>query len=243
MDTLHKIRKMTADKEAEKQTSRKMEREYLARNLIAVIKGKYDAVNLESIREQMCFEGSIRYIEIELNENLLDEEIADEEKRTYQRRLSEICVDYLGDYADHCVFDVSGKENIYDIGFVYCDYMAEEDFRTEKNYLENFLAYLREETKLPVIMLVGKKVDNIRNIAKSYSTACILRSCQGFKNLKDIYYYDEEVQVSGSGVVLCKKEIDALLRAIEQNQEAEIEKTVDDFFEEIQRMGGQGVRV
>ncbi|WP_287714596.1 response regulator transcription factor [Blautia sp.] len=240
MDTLHKISEMTADKEARNRTNRKMEREYLARNLIAVIKGKYDEVNLEIIREQVCFEGSIRYVEIELNENLLDEEIADEEKRTYQRRLSEVCADYLGDYADHCVFDVSGKENIYDIGFVYCDYIAEKDFRTEKNYLENFLAYLREEADLPVIMLVGKKVDDIQNIAKSYSTACILRSCQGFKNLKDIYYYDEEIQVSGSGVVLCKKEIDALLQSIEQNQETEIVKNVDDFFEEIQKMGVGG---
>ncbi len=240
LDVLHKVSEMTADKEAENRTSRKMEREYLARNLIAVINGKYDEVNLEIIREQMCFEGSIRYIEIQLNEELLDEETADEEKRKYQRRLSEICADYLGDYADHCVFDVSGKENIYDIGFVYCGYMAENDFRTEKNYLENFLSYLREEAKLPVIMLVGKKVDDIRNIAKSYSTACILRSCQSFKNLKDIYYYDEEVQVSGSGAVLCKKEIDALLQVIEQNQETEIAKAVDDFFEEIQRIGGDG---
>lgn len=238
LDTLHKVREMTADKEAENRTSRKMERAYLARNLIAVIKGKYDEVNLDSIREQMCFEGSIRYIEIQLNDDLLDEETADEEKRRYQRRLSEVCADYLGDYADHCVFDVSGKENIYDVGFVYCGYMAEKDLRTEKNYLENFLSYLREEAKLPVIMLVGKKVDDIRNIAKSYSTACILRSCQGFKNLKDIYYYDEEVQVASSGAVLCKKEIDALLQSIEQNQETEIAKAVDDFFEEIQRIGG-----
>lgn len=240
LETLHKIGEMTADKEEESRTSRKMEREYLARNLIAVIKGKYDEVNLENIKEQMCFNGSIRYVEIALNEDLLDEEIVDEEKRTYQRRLSEICIEYLGDYADHCVFDVSGKENIYDIGFVYCEYMAERDFRTEKKYLENFLTYLRESVKLPVVMLVGKKVDNIRNIAKSYSTACILRSCQGFKNHKAIYYYDDEVQVSGSGVVLCKKEIDNLLQAIEQNQETEILKTVEAFFDEIHRMGVVG---
>ena len=106
--------------------------------------------------------------------------------------------------------------------------MAEESLKTEKAYLESFLSYLREEAGIPVIMLAGKKVDwhalfsssdisssNIfsansisiyrifpSNIAKSYSTACILRSCQGFKNSKNIYYYDEEIQVSNNGAIL-----------------------------------------
>jgi len=116
--------------------------------------------------------------------------------------------------------------------------MSEESLETEKEYLENFLSFIMSEAKIPVIMLAGKKVDDISNIAKSYSTACILRSCQGFKNSKDIYYYDEEIQVSNNGAILCKKEIDSLLTAVEQNEPIEIMKAVDCFFEEIQKTGG-----
>lgn len=238
LETLHKVRGLVANKEEKDRAIRKMEGAYLARNLIAVTGGKYDDVNLKCIREQMRFEGSIRYIEIELAENMLDEEMSDDEKRECQRRLFEICAEYLKDYADYCVFDVSGSEKIYDIGFLYCDFMAEESLTTEKGYLESFLSFLRAEAQIPVIMLVGKKVDDISNIAKSYSTACILRSCQGFKKSKDIYYYDEEVQISNNGAILCKKEIDSLLSAVEQNEPVSIMKAVDCFFEEIQKIGG-----
>ena len=238
LETLHQVSGLAASKAKKNRANQKMERAYLARNLIAVTGGKYDDVNLKYIREQMRFEGNIRYIEIELAENMFDEEMSDDEKRACQRKLFDICMEYLGEYADHCVFDVSGSEKIYDIGFLYCDFMAEESLKTEKAYLESFLSYLREEAGIPVIMLAGKKVDDISNIAKSYSTACILRSCHGFKNSKNIYYYDEEIQVSNNGAILCKKEIDSLLLAVEQNEPVAIMKAVDLFFEEIQKMGG-----
>ncbi len=241
LDILQKIRTLTADKEEESKVSKKMERAYLEQNLIAVIKGKYDDMNLQYVREHMSFAGKgIRYVEIELDEELLEEEISDEEKRTYQRKLSELCVEYLKINADRCVFDVSGKENIYDIGFVYCDDLSEGALKSEKIYLKDFLSYIRDTGQLPAVMLVGKKVDDIRNLAKSYGTVCILRSCQGFQDRKDIYYYDEEVQVSGYGIVLCKNEIDVLLSAIEQNEPLEIIKAVNAFFEEMQRMGAAG---
>ena len=89
-------------------------------------------------------------------------------------------------------------------------------------------------------MLVGKKVTDISNIAKSYGAACVLRSFQGFRMKKNIYYYEEEVQVTSGGIVLCKKSLDALLGAIEQNNHANIRKNVELFYEEMQKMGITG---
>ena len=43
-------------------------------------------------------------------------------------------------------------------------------------------------------MLVGKKVPDISNVARSYGNACMLRSFQGFRARKEIYYYEDEVQ-------------------------------------------------
>lgn len=242
LETLRRVAELKADKEEETKESRKLERAYLARNLIAVIGGKYDTVNLMHVKEQMCFSNILRYIEIELDEEKLGDDISDEEKRSYQRRMGEVCTEFLGNDADHCVFDVSGKERIYDIGFVYCDYMAEDGMRTERGYLESFMRHLKKEVQIPVIMLVGKQVHDIKNIAKSYSTVCILRSCKGFRSAKEIYYYDEEVQVVNDGVVLCKSEIDALLSAIEQNQQVQIHQAVDKFFEAMQQLGGGQIR-
>lgn len=244
LEVLHKVREITADKEEENRMNRRMEKAYLARNLIAVINGKYDAENLKCIEEQMHFEGGIRYIEIELDETISNEEISDEEKRACQKKAAQICADYLGEFAGHCVLDVSSEEDIYDIGVVYCEYMAKRDRRSEKEYLESFLSYLREAAGIPVVMRVGKRVEDIRNIAKSYDTACILRSCLSFKNRKNIYYYEEEIQMSESGVVLCKQEIDALLQAVEQNQQTEIEKAVDFFsMQSIKQEGRQMERI
>jgi two-component system response regulator YesN len=237
------LRKVVALKdtmEQQSRTSRTMELAYLARNTIAVILGKYDSMNLECVKEHMHLSDGVRYIEIELDNENMQEEITDEEKRVCQRKLFDACLEFLKEDSCHCVFDVSGHEKVYDIGLVYCDYMAEQTRYTEKEYLENFRTYVCEVAQLPIIMLVGKKVTDFSSIAKSYSTACVLRSLQGFRMKKDIYYYEEEVQVTGGGIVLCKKSLDALLQAVEQNLHSDIKKSVDLFYEEMKQMGITG---
>lgn len=236
---LGKVTDLRLSKEEEEQASEKRERAYLARNIISLIKGKYDQMNLDFVKQQMRLSDEIRYIEIEVefDEKLFGEESSDEEKRAFQRRLYEGCVDFLKKDSDHCVFDVSGEEKIYDVGLVYCNYMAEQYGLSESEYLKRFSAYLHEVSKLPVVILVGKKVSDIGQIAKSFGSACMLRSFEGFRTQKEIYFYEEEAQVSNTGIVLCKKSIDALLVAVEQNNESLMNQAVDFFFEEMQNMG------
>ena len=81
---------------------------------------------------------------------------------------------------------------------------------------------------------------NLEEIAKSYSTTRMLRSFQGFREKKAIYYYEEEMQIHTSGIMLCKKSLDILLNAIEQNNHAEIMKAVDSFYEEMKQRGIAG---
>lgn len=237
---LQKVAAMNDTMEQQSRTSRTMELAYLARNVISVIIGKYDSMNLECVKSHMHLSEEVRYIEVELDSENMLEEITDEEKRICQRKLFEACLEFLKEDSCHCVFDVSGNEKIYDIGLVYCDYMAAQSQCTDKEYLEKFLAYVREVAQLPVIMLVGKKVTDISNIAKSYGTACVLRSFQGFRMKKAIYYYEEEVQVTSGGIVLCKKSLDALLQAVEQNNHANIKKSVELFYGEMKQMGITG---
>lgn len=80
-------------------------------------------------------------------------------------------------------------------------------------------------------------MQDINSIAKSYGNTCMLRSFQGFRTKKDIYFYEEEVQVSPEGLILCKQSLDGLLKAIEQNNHLEIREAVAYFYEEMCKRG------
>lgn len=236
MKILQSVRTMNEDMQKNLQKSQRMERAYLARNMISLILGKFDDANLKCIKEHMSFSKSVRYIEIELDEMLLEEELSDQEKRYYQRKIFQACCEFLKENADHCFFDVSIHEKIYDTGLVYCDFMAENMGISEKEYLERLHSFCEGQCAAPVVIMAGKRVTDISNIAKSYTTACMLRSIQGFQTKKKIRIYEDDVQVGSSGVILCKKSIDNLVRAIESNHPEEIVRCTDDFFHEMYQM-------
>lgn len=237
---LRKVSAMKKTLDQETEEGKKNKKAYLDRNLIALVLGKYDQKVLDYLQKHMEFSDEMRYIEVQLDTETATEDFSDEEKRGYLRKLYEACIDFLKENANHCVIDVAGNEKIYDVGFLYCDYMAKQRQLSEKAYLEAFLKYLKEVTKLPVIMLVGKTVTAVEAIPKSYGTAYMLRSLQGFRKKKEIYYYEEEAQVTDGGILLCKKSIDELIAAIEQNDHLLIRQKVDAFYMEVQTIGVTG---
>ena len=101
------------------QNNQKMEKAYFARHLISLIKGKYDASNLEYVCSHMkCREG-VRYVEIQMAECNAKEDISDQEMREFQRSMYESCTAYLKEHAPNCVFDMSADEKIYDGGLIF----------------------------------------------------------------------------------------------------------------------------
>ena len=90
------------------------------------------------------------------------------------------------------------------------------------------------------IYIVSSYVNEIRNLCKSYGTSSMLRSLQGFREKKQIYYYEEEYKISDTGVVLCKKKIDELISAIELNEHNLIRQKVDEFYNDMQNSGIMG---
>lgn len=218
-----------------KQKSKKMERAYFARNMISLIFGKFDQSNLLYIKEYMKLSEEVNYVQIEIDMGQTEEQM-DEDKRILQKKLYDSCLKYLQGEEMHCIFDVSSHEKSYDIGFIYCDYMAMEQNIDQKAYLNKFLNFLQEDLKVIVVMLVGKRVNDIAKISKSYGTTCILRSFQAFRLKKSIYFYEEEVQVANNGIVLCKQNLDELLRAVEQNDKFIIIDSVEKLYSEMSRM-------
>ena len=179
---LNRVSAMRDEDDRMRQKNNKMEKAYLARNQIALIKGKYDDSNLQYVTSQMKCKEGVRYVEIQMAECDADEDVTDQEMREFQRQMYECCTAFLNDYAENCVFDASADEN----------------------------------------------------------SACMLRSFQGFRSKKDIYFYEEEVQVSNDGMVLCKKSLDDLLKVVEQNNHMEIRAAVDRFYGEMSQRGLRG---
>lgn len=215
-----------------KEETSRQESAYLARNLIAVICGKYDETNLKHLKEKLRLSPGIRYIALELERGAVN---TAEDMRSRQRQLYEVCSRLLGEYNWHCIFDVSRKENRYDIGFVYCRRMAEERQLSEQEYLDRFLEKIRQAMQVPVVMLVGNQVDSIENIGESYRTAAVARSFQDFRLAGQ-----EETQAQAGVDLLHKQLLDNLVNAIEQNNKGEISGCVAKIYEE---MNGSGMDV
>lgn len=182
----------------------------------------------------------MRYIDIQLVDLSDPTDVEDMEMRSLQRKLYQGCREFLKEDEAHCIIDVSAEENIYDVGVIYCDYMAAKNNCTEKGYLEKFINYLGVALKQKLVMHVGKRVADISAVSKSYGTACMLNSLQAFHDRKSIYFYEEEIHVNSDGMLLCKAELDNLISAIEQNDKVRIHEAVDRLYAELRRTGGMG---
>lgn len=236
-EVIHKVQKLYHRSQEQKQVNRKMEKAYLARQVFPLLSGKYDQMNLDYVRSHLKISSHVRYIDIEIDELAMPRELSLEEKRGYQRQLYEKCVICLREESKHCIFDVSIDSTEYDIGFIYCGYMAKEAGKEERKYLLDFLEEISREPDIPVLMFVGSRVEDISEISESYRTAMIVKSFRMFHNAGSISYYEDQIQTNLSENILCKKSIDALVQAVDQNHLENMDQSVDRLYEEMNRSG------
>lgn len=214
--------------------NREMQRGYLLQNMAALLQGKGKEQNLSYVRENLRCLGGCRYLHICLNDLSALEEMSDEEVSALKDGVYEQAARYLREDADHLFKDFFIYEEDYEIGMVYFDYMARERDLTEAKFMQALHRAVQSGSgDLPVILLAGKRVEDVAKIAHSYSSACVLRSFKGFQNTKTIYYYEKEVQVNTSGAVLCKHSLDKVVAAVNQSDVLMINQSVDDFFTEL----------
>ncbi len=218
----------TAD-EMHRMEARLQEKALFARNLIAILRGKYDALNLQYVEERLRTAGKLRYIGIEIDvRSPMVGDMAEEKKRYWQRQLYEICQELVGFY--QCIFDVYGRENRYDVGMVYCEATARRAGQSEQEYLSGLLGRIRQKIAVPVIMLVGNQVESLSGLGESFRSVAVARS------FRDIRLNAEGSAAAGS--TLCKQTIDGLLAAVEQNEK----KKIGEWVERLDReMNGSGM--
>lgn len=237
---LRKVSELNQAKTSRNKDGMRKEKAYMERTLMHLLSGKYDVTDLEYVTQKTNIDEEKCYVEIQLDEQNPAEDFSDDDKKAMLAKLYIAACDYLKDDSIFCIRDISDSEQVYDIGFVYSESMGQRLQLTEKEYLIRFLEYLEANTNLSITVLVGKTVTGIRNISKSYGTANMLHSLQGFREKKNIYFYDEEYKVCESGLIICKKQLDALITAIERGEHVEIRKCVEDFYEEMQKTGVTG---
>lgn len=234
LSLLRNVSKLEIEKIQNEEKQKKFEDAYLARNILALIKGKFGDDNLEYVKKHLQLGGSVRYIDIALAETAEDDD--DSDLRQLQHQLFNACRDAQKYSDSNFIFDVSYDENNYDIGFIFCESMATRLDMTESGYLEQLAAKIKTVIRKDLRISCGKSVPDISAIAKSYSSCCMLNSIIGFRKEKDIYIYEEEVQTNKDAGYICKESIDSVILSIQNNDKVGIEDNVNRLYKEMGQM-------
>lgn len=231
---LRKITRVSDERKELEESRDSMEQAYLARNLISLLFGKYDEKNINYVKNHLQLSDEISYIDVEMADFVRDdEELPEGEMRGRQRAMFEAARDFLKEDEKHCIFDVSRDEKSYDIGLIYCNYIAAKKDLTTQEFLANLRYHIKMETGYSTNIFVGKPVSKIEAISKSYASACVLKSLEAFRSKKNIYYYEDEISAENGQIMILKDKIDTLIRAIEQDNDEAIDAGISDFYGEL----------
>ena len=85
-----------------------------------------------------------------------DTDIGPEKKRQLQRQIYEACMQYLGgEYSCLTFLDAEGKEECYDVGFIFCKKISQEKGLREQEYINLLLEKIQKSTVHPAVMYVA----------------------------------------------------------------------------------------
>ncbi|HBZ03112.1 MAG TPA: two-component system response regulator [Lachnospiraceae bacterium] len=236
IEILRKITDLNEENVMMEEHHKETETAFLQRHMIALIVGRYDDVNLDYLSKNMRLSEGVRYVIIELPDT--DElDTTEGSLMQYRREMNEAATFILGEDSNHLINDVSLNHSTYDTGFIYCDYMAEDMGLDDMEFLSKFQARLESALKRKVRIISGKKVPDITQVSKSYSSACILKSQEVFHEARPVVTYEREMTINPRKATLFKKSLDNLVKAIEQSDETEINKCVNAFYDDISKAG------
>lgn len=212
---------------------------YLTQNIMLLLSGKAKDKHVDYVKRHLhrYGGGDFRFVNIcfgsvESMEEKSDEEILDIKDRLYQR-----IRDILGKNSDRLIPDIPGYTDEYEISFIFSDDLGSEYGTDVIKYLDRLAEKIggTDADSRPVF-LVGKRVDDISRLSRSYSSAASLRPYRSFGQKKQIYIYEEDVQASESGMLLCKDELDGLITGIELDDKDRISASVDALYDAVAGM-------
>lgn len=204
-------------------------------NILPLLVGKYDEINLSYVRKHLNLTDKIRYINVELDMSdtrLLEK--SEENRRSMQRALYAALKNALDSDGDHVIFDAAKTENCYDVGMIFCDRMAREKGKREQQYFEWLLSRAEASVECGIVMHVGCEVDCLERLSESYSSSNIAKFMQDFRGSRCLSFADEQPQMQGEmsaeAYSQTKSRLDAVVGAVERCNQAEIEAAVDALY-------------
>lgn len=214
------------------QDSRIREKAYLDRNLLALIWGKYDDINVNCVKRKLKISDNVAYIHVEIS--LLDSEfslLSEEKKREYQRKLYTYASFLLKKYADYIILGVTKMEECYDIGIVYTPLMGKEKGLNDEEWLEWILKELKERIGFDIVACTGNLVKEIEDITISYKEAMLTRTFRFFhKKAKTTNMGIKKSPVKHIQEEYFRKELDGLIHAIELGDKTYIKENAGNLY-------------
>lgn len=230
------LRRVSADfeksREAEKQEEFR-DRVVLERHLSSIILGKFDSINIDYARLHLGASECFRYVNVQLD--LSDDRVrkADERiRRSMQRRLYDHLRRIMGANSRHIVFDVNKHEDCFDVGFVFADYLANEQSVSEREYLEWF-AEKASSLEYGITVQAGCQVSSLEKLSDSFRSATIAKLMHGFSDGSLSLSGEQgqsDKQYTDIGYGEQKRSLDALISSIERGDRPEIEGNVGALY-------------
>ena len=120
----------------------KMEDAYLSRVIRHIIRGKYADEEIEYANKHLQLSGGLRFIYIGFMQKDAEADTAvsdDYDMGAIQKQLLNACRETLKEYVNHFTLEVPYDEDIYDVGFIYCENMADMRDMSENEFLNQLI--------------------------------------------------------------------------------------------------------
>lgn len=238
---LRRIQKNIREEAGGRRDKNIYEKAFLDRNLLALLWGKYDEINVAHVKEKLELHGRIKYIHFEISRG--DERFAaltEEKKREQHRQLYNSAVLLFKRLSNHIIFGVTKQGECYDIGVIYSELMAEKKNITNEKWLEWILKELRERTGFEITAYSGNWVSKVEDIACSYREAAMARSFRFYRNPGKELYYDSAKKGSRNKSMqeeYFRKELDGLIHGIEMGDKEFIRENAGKLYRKMMDKG------
>ncbi len=200
---------------------------FLDRNLLAIIYGKYDSVNLKCVQENIRISAPITYIHCELSlndENFLT--LEEDKRREQQRKLYNYARLLLKNHADRIIYDTAKQMDCYEIGIIFSKDMMQEGNSLQEEWLRWLLRELSERIGYEVVACKGSEVNEIQALSESYREAIMLRSFRFYKKHDNLAQSGFKKFTESKSIIdeEFKVQLDELIHVIEINERFKIKE-------------------
>lgn len=232
-ELIHVLRKVRALKEEERRKERDdslIAKEFFTRNMIALIRGKYDEENRECVRQYLGECHGCRYICVEVEDGAMACALPKEERRRLQKQLYQKCLKELPGEEYRCIFDISVQGENHDVAILYSEeLLGASGGLTEQEYLGRLKERVTRGMGFPVRLVVGGKVESLERIADSVRTVRMARLLRGLESGEDL----EGIEENDWGLLekrVDREGVDELVHMVKHNQKDAIASGAGKLF-------------